>query len=283
MEVTVTNLATELARTVITCDAGRYSVPQLFAGDYSVAASMAGFETQRLELLLDPSQTTDQNFSLAVGAPSTVVEVASTSARINVNPYDMATTIEAKQIEQLPMLSRNYLALAQLSPGIMKGRQGVRGDQMEEGFKSGGLAMEHVAISLDGVDNTGRVVYGPLATQSQTAKPPPEAIAEFKIITNNTSAEYGAKAGATILISTKGGTNQLHGSAYWFHRNAAVSANPFMFNRDSPRDPETNEITVSKPPYIRHQYGGTFGGPIILVVRLLRIRPFSFSAFRVRV
>ena len=225
VEVTVTHLDTGVSRTTATGDSGRYSVPQLFAGNYRVSASMAGFDAPQLELLLDPSQDTEQSFQLSVGAPSHVVEVASSAARINLKPYEMATVIDEKQIQQLPLDGRNVLALAGLSQGILKGNQAGRGDQMEEGFKSGGLAMEHVAISLDGVDNTGRVVLrGPLATQSMTAQPPPEAIAEFKVITNNTSAEYGVKAGATILISTRGGTNQFHGGVYEFHRNAAVSA-----------------------------------------------------------
>ena len=274
VEVTVTHLETGVSRQAVTDDSGRYSVPQLFAGNYRVSASMAGFDAQQMELLLDPQQTTEQNFQLSVGALTNVIDVRASSARINVNPYDVATVIEETQIEQLPLDGRNVLALAGLSPGILKGRQGGRGEQAEDGFKSGGLAMEHVAILLDGIDNTGRVVFGPLATQSQTAKPPPEAIAEFKIITNNTSAEYGAKAGATILISTKGGTNLLHGGLYHFHRNAAVSANNFMFNRDGPRDPDTNELTTDPPPYIRNQFGGTFGGPIV------RDKTFFFFSFQ---
>ncbi len=273
VEVTVTNMDTGVSRQVVTDDSGHYVVPQLFSGNYRISASMAGFDANQLDLLLDAGQASEQNFQLAVGAPTNVVEVASTSARVNVNPYDMSTVIEEKQIEQLPLDGRNVLALAGLSPGILKGNQGGRGNQAESGFKSGGLAMEHVAISLDGVDNTGRVVYGPLATQSQTAKPPPEAIAEFKVITNNTSAEYGAKAGATILISTKGGTNQFHGGVYEFHRNAAVSANNFMFNRDGPRD-SNGELTSPAPPYIRNQYGGTFGGPII------KDKTFFFFSFQ---
>ncbi len=114
---------------------------------------------------------------------------------------------------------------------------------------------------------------GPLATQSMTAKPPPEAIAEFKVITNNTSAEYGARAGATILISTRGGTNQFHGGLYEFHRNAAVSANNFMFNRDAPRDGD-DQLLNDPPPYIRNQFVGTFGGPIV------RDKTFFFVSFQ---
>ena len=262
VEVTVTNLDTGVSRQVATDDSGHFSVPQLFGGNYRVGASMAGFDAQQLELLLDPGQATEQDFQLSVGAPTNVVEVVSSAARIDMNPYNMATVIEEKQIQQLPLNNRNVLALAGLAPGIIKGQQALRGNQAEDGFKSGGLAMEHVAISLDGIDNTGRVVFGPLATQSQAAKPPPEAIAEFKVITNNTSAEYGAKAGATILISTKGGTNQFHGTFYEFNRNAAVSANNFMFNRDGPRD-ANDELINDSPPYNRNQYGLTFGGPII--------------------
>ena len=273
VDITVTNVETGVSRNTVTNDEGRYSVPKLFTGTYRISMSMAGFNTQQSELLLDAGQTTEQNFRLAVGTPSNVIEVSATSARITVTPHTVATVIEEKQIEQLPLLNRNVLALASLAPGIIKGSQGNRGDQMEDGFKSGGLAMEHVAISLDGIDNTGRVVFGPLATQSQAAKPPPEAIAEFKVITNNTSAEYGAKAGATILISTKGGTNDFHGGIYEFHRNAAVSANNFMFNRDAPRD-SNGDIISTPPPYIRNQFGGTFGGPIIAD------RTFFFFSFQ---
>ena len=272
--VNVTHLDTGVSRQTVTDDSGRYTVPQLFSGDYRVSASLAGFGTQKLLLLLDPRQTTEQSFQLSVGAPSNVVEVASSGARINMKPYEMATVIDPKQIEQLPLDGRNILALAGLSPGIIKGSQAGRGELAEEGFKSGGLAMEHVAISLDGVDNTGRVVYGPLSTQSMAAKPPPEAIAEFKVITNNTSAEYGTKAGATILITTRGGTNRFRGSLYEFHRNAAVAANNFMFNRDGPRDPDTDELTSEPPPYIRNQFGGTLGGPI------MRDKTFFFFSFQ---
>ena len=163
-------------------------MPQLFTGDYRVSVSMAGFDAQQLELLLDMGQTTEQNFQLSVGAPTTVVEVKSSAARINVNPYDVATVIEEHQLEQLPLLGRNVLQLANLAPGVLKGRQGARGNQAEDGVRAGGMAMEHVNILLDGIDNATRVVFGPLAQQSQSAKPPPEAIAEFKVITNNTSA-----------------------------------------------------------------------------------------------
>ena len=273
VEVTVTNLATGVSRQAVTDDSGHYSVPQLFTGNYRVSASMSGFDAQQLELLLDPGQATEQNFQLSVGVPTTVIEVASSAARINVNPYDVATVIEEKQLEQLPLLGRNVLQLANLAPGVLKGRQGARGNQAEDGVRAGGMAMEHVNILLDGIDNATRVVFGPLAQQSQSAKPPPEAIAEFQVITNNTSAEYGSKAGATILISTRGGTNQFHGTAYDFHRNAAVAANNFMFNRDGPRD-SSGELTQDPPPFLRNQYGGTIGGPVI------KDKTFFFFSFQ---
>jgi hypothetical protein len=123
--------------------------------------------------------------------------------------------------------------------------------------------MDQTAILVDGVDNASRTVQGPLITQAQTMKPAVEAISQFKVVTNNVSAEYGYKAGAQVLVSTKGGTNEFHGSLYEFHRNNAVAANSFMFNRDSPRDPDTNEIITPRPPFIRNQFGGTIGGPII--------------------
>jgi hypothetical protein len=177
----------------------------------------------------------------------------------------VGTVVEEKQIQELPLDGRNYLSLAGLSPGILRGAQGGRGEQTspEGAYRSRGLPFDQAAILVDGVDNAARTVLGPLVTQAQTLKPSVDAISEFKVVTHNVSAEYGYKAGAQVIVSTKGGTNQLHGSLYEFHRNRAVSANDFMFNRDTPRDPQTNELTESPPPYIRNQFGGTFGGPII--------------------
>ena len=281
VEITVTNLATMVARTTITSDSGYYSVPLLKEGSYEIRCSLVGFTTQTSKIALDFHQRAQVDFELQVGQMTEVVEVIATAARIQTKAHDVGTVIEEKQIHELPLNGRNYLSLATLSPQILRGGQGTRGEQTKDegGFRSGGLPFDQTAILVDGVDNASRIIQGPLISQAQTLKPAVEAISEFKVLTNNVSAAHGYKAGAQILVSTKGGTNSFHGVLYEFHRNAAVSANNFMFNWDGPRDPDTNELTVATPPYIRNQFGGTIGGPIIKDKTFFF---FSFQATRLR-
>jgi outer membrane receptor protein involved in Fe transport len=275
VEISLTNVDTKATRKVVTNDSGFYSVPLLKEGNYRVQCSLSGFQTTQSDVRLDVGQVVRMDFQLQLGNITDVVEIMSTSARIQQQPHSVGTVIEEKQIQELPLDGRNYLTLAGLAPGILRGGQGGRGEQTsgEGGFRSGGLPFDHTAILVDGVDNAARTVQGPLITQAQTLKPAVEAVSEFKVVTNNISAEYGYKAGAQVQVSTKGGTNEFHGSLYEFHRNAAVSANNFMFNRDAPRDPQTGELT-SKPPYIRNQFGGTFGGPIV------KDKTFFFFSFQ---
>ena len=123
---------------------------------------------------------------------------------------------------------------------------------------------------LDGADNSAYVGNGPLLTQTQAVKPALESISEFKVITNNTSAEYGFKMGAKVLVASKSGTNAFHGTLYEFHRNASLAANNFMFNKfNSPA-----ETGLDTPKYIRNQFGAAVGGPI------KRDRTFFFASYQ---
>ena len=275
-EVIAKNSKTGVSRQVVTDDSGFFSIPLLKEGRYELSCAMSGFDSQRTEIVVEIGNVSTHDFQLNVGAPTNVVEVTSTAARIQTKGFNVGTVIEEKQIHELPLNGRNYLTLAQLSPGVLRGSQSTRGEQTagEGGFRASGLAFDQTAILVDGVDNASRTVSGPLNNQAQTLKPAIEAVSEFKVITNNISAEYGYKAGAQIMVSTKSGSNQFHGVLYEFHRNAAQAANNFMFNRDAPRDPQTNEITRPTPPYIRNQFGGTFGGPII------KDRTFFFVSYQ---
>ena len=275
-DITLTNLDTKVTRKAVTDGSGFYQVPLLKEGRYQVHASISGFQSKQAEVRVEVGQIVQLDFQLQVGKISDMVEVQSSADRIQQQPYNVGTVVEEKQIRELPLNGRNYLSLANLSPGILRGGSAGRGEQSadEGGFRSGGLPMDMTAILVDGVDNASRTVQGPLITQAQTLKPAVEAISEFKVVTNNVSAEYGYKAGAQVLVSTKSGTNQFHGDVYEFHRNAAVAANNFMFNRDGPRDPNTNELTEKKPPYIRNQFGATLGGPVF------RDKTFFFVSFQ---
>ena len=257
-EVTVTNLATEISRTAISNDQGFYSVPLLAAGNYRINCSLSGFTTQETEILLQVGQVARVNFRLEVGQVSQVVEVTAEAAQLQSKTTDVGQVIDERRIRELPLNGRNYLSLALLSAGVVQVGQAGRGHRQaaEGGFQAAGMHIAQNNVLLDGVDNSSRmstIFVSPLTNQVQAVKPSVDAVAEFKVITNNVSSEYGYRMGAKVLVSTKSGTNAFHGSLYEFHRNHAMGANNFFFNKnDQP-----------KPQFIRNQYGGTVGGPII--------------------
>jgi hypothetical protein len=119
-------------------------------------------------------------------------------------------------------------------------------------------------VLLDGNDNSSRNSGGPLGFQSQVVKPPVDAVGEFKVITNNTSAEFGYRTGAKVLVSTKSGTNEFHGSAYEFLRNQKLDGTNFFANRVGSR----------KPAFRQNQFGATAGGPVF------RNRTFFFFSYQ---
>ncbi|MFB3902613.1 MAG: TonB-dependent receptor domain-containing protein [Acidobacteriota bacterium] len=266
-DVTITNVETGTVRNTITNDSGFYSAPLLKEGTYTVKCAMPGFSTQETTIKLDFDQVARVDFQLRVGEITDVIEVTATAARVQTKAQNVGTVVEEKQIHELPLDGRNYLSLAGLAPGVIRGGQGGRGEgaTTEGGFRSGGLAYEHTMVTVDGADNSTRVTRGILSYQAQAMKPAVEAVSEFKILTNNVSAEYGYKAGAQVMVSTKSGTNELRGSLYEFHRNDALAANNFMYNRDAPRTAtgEIDSASTPRPVYIRNQFGGTLGGPIV--------------------
>jgi hypothetical protein len=127
-----------------------------------------------------------------------------------------------------------------------------------------GINVAQNNILLDGMDNSSRSSGGPLGFQSQAVKPPVDAVSEFKVVTNNMAAEYGYRAGAKVLVTTRSGTNEFHGSAYEFLRNDKLDGTNFFANR----------VGAPKPTFRQNQFGATFGGPII------KNRTFFFGSYQ---
>jgi hypothetical protein len=126
------------------------------------------------------------------------------------------------------------------------------------------MAMAQNNMLLDGNDNSSRTSGGPLGFEAQGVKPPVDAVGEFKVVTYNMSAEYGYRSGAKVLVSTKSGTNDFHGSVYEFLRNEKLDGTNFFANRSG----------ASKPTYRQNQYGATLGGPVI------KNRTFFFGSYQ---
>lgn len=265
-EVSVTHLGTAIRKSVITNDVGYYSVPLLSAGRYKVEAAMPGFTTQETEIRLQIGQVARVDFQMKIGEVTEIVEVRAESSVLQSKPMDVGEVIDEKRILEMPLNGRNYLDLAKLTIGVLPARQLGRGHRAgdEGSFIAVGMHAAQNNVLLDGADNSSQTSGGPLGFEAQAVKPSVDAVSEFKVITNNTSAEHGYRMGAKVIVSTKSGTNEFHGSVYEFHRNDALGANNFFANR----------VGAEKPKFLRNQFGATFGGPIV------KNRTFFFASYQ---
>ena len=230
-EVSVTNLDTGVVRTVISNDAGLYTVPLLKEGRYRVTCRGSGFSSQQAEIRVQVAQVARVNFQLQLGEMSDVVQVSAEAELVQSKAQDVGQVIDEKRIRELPLNGRNYLELAQLSAGVVPSSQAGRGHRTAEegGFRSAGQHVAQNNLLLDGSDITSKTSRGPLGFQAQAVVPNVEALSEFKVLTNNTSAEFGFRQGASVVVSTKSGTNGFHGSIFAFHRNSACVGERLLF------------------------------------------------------
>ena len=274
VEMTVTNLGTGVKHTTQTNDVGFFSIPFLNPGNYRIEAVGEGFAPSvRENLKLDVQQIARVNFTLAIGTVAQTVEVSAAAALLESEQATMGQVIDNKRIVEMPLNKRNYLELARLSVGILPGNNvgaGTRPGQNEAGYVGMGMRGYQNEVLIDGVDNSSRSGGGPLGFEAQATKPSVDAVGEFKVVTNNFSAEYGYRMGPKVLVSIKSGTNQLHGSLFEFIRNDKLDAANFFANRSG----------SAKPTLRQNQFGGTIGGPI---VKNKTFGFFSYQGTRIRI
>ncbi|MEZ5391695.1 MAG: TonB-dependent receptor [Bryobacterales bacterium] len=258
--VTVSNDATGVDVIRSTNEVGFYTAPGLNPGDYTVSVTADGFSTaQRPGVRLEVAQTLRLDIQLSVGQLTEVVEVSAAAQLIQSEKTEVGQVIDSKRILEMPLNGRNYLELARFSVGVLPSRslgKGTRQDG-ERGGEGGtmavGMAAAQTNVLVDGADNSSRNSGGALGFQAQSTKPAIDSVGEFKVVTNNNSAEYGYRMGAKVIVSTKSGTNQFHGSAYEFLRNDKLDGTNFFANAQG----------AAKPTLRRNQFGATIGGPIV--------------------
>ena len=251
-KVTVANAGTNVQRNTVTDNTGSYQVLDLPIGMYVVTVEMKGFTkavTQPQELNINQSLRVDA--PMKVGGTTEVVEVQSQSAQVEtVNPT-IGGTVTGKPIQDLPLNGREVLDLAFTQPGVLPapttGYGSEKSGEFSEGFTVAGGRPDAVTYLLDGGLNNS------VTSNNVVFDPNPDTIAEFRILTNNYTAEYGRNGGGTVTVVTKSGTNQLHGSLFDYLRNEDFNAN-YYFDK---------EFGQPRPVLKRNQFGGTFGGPII--------------------
>jgi Carboxypeptidase regulatory-like domain/TonB dependent receptor len=244
--VKATNTATGAVRTATTGSTGTYVIPDIPVGNYDVSVGKMGFSTlQFRNLQLTVAQNLTLNGMLEVGAVTESVEVAGTAvAPINLEDAQLSNVIDSRRILDLPLITRDPYYLALLSPGAQSTDLG--------GLTVNGQRERNNNFLLDGVDNNDAGVPGGFGIATIN----PDSTQEFRVITNNFLAEFGRNTGAIVDVITRSGTNEFHGDAYEFNRVNAMAARDF-FN-PSPTPGETDP----QNPFVRNQFGASFGGPI---------------------
>lgn len=248
--VNATNTETGVKRTVRSNQQGIFVIPDLPIGSYSLQIEKDGFRTQqRTGISLLTGQVIDISFALVLGEASQTVEVTADSAQLQTASSSVSTTIDAKQISDLPLNGRNPLQLTTLTPGTTLTATGTEaGQQDNTGLVVNGLRPTQSTYLLD------NAIYNNRFFDSVPILPNPDALQEFTIQSSNYSAEFPG-AGALVQLSTRSGTNQIHGTAYEYLRNTVLNA----YNRFPARG--ANNVAI-KPPFKLNQFGGTIGGPI---------------------
>ncbi len=250
--ITATNPATEVSETVTTDEVGRYIFPALRPAFYNLKVEAAGFKTiVRSNVELRVGLQTDLDFGLELGEVTETVQVTSESTLLNTVSAALGTEVTNRYIIDMPLLDRQISNLSFLAPGVTEtigsGVDDIRGTN----FSSNGQRNATAEVRLDGNLSTTNE-SGEGGNTIVNYQPSVEIIQEFKLQSNSFSAEYGNNGGTVINIVTKSGTNEFHGSGYYFFRRPKFDANDFF----------SNSAGQPKGEYARDQYGGSIGGPI---------------------
>ncbi|MBM3810845.1 MAG: TonB-dependent receptor [Acidimicrobiia bacterium] len=253
VKVSATNAGTNETRTMSVGEAGEFSFPQLLPGQYTLTAEQTGFRKEVIRgILLETGQSARIDVILKVGSVTETVEVTAATPLISSENANVGAVVDQKKVVELPLNGRDYLQLALMAPGVAPPAQGST-----LGFRGGINVAGHSEVAnqyiKDGIDNNDETTNQPLH------RPILDAVREFKVLTGTYGAEYGRQAGGQIIVTTRGGTNDFHGTLWEFHRNSVLDARNFF--------------APTKPSFRRNQFGAVAGG------KLVRDRTFYFVGY----
>jgi len=255
-QITVTNVATQVNRTAKTDQQGYFQVLALPIGSYKVSAEQQGFRSvTSAAQTLQINQALRVDIKMEVGAVSQRVEVGATAAPVETVNSTLGQSVAGRTLTNMPLNGRDTLDLALLQPGVTESNDDNGG---AGNYSIAGGRTDSVTFLLDGGLNND------LLDNSNLLDPNPDAIAEFRLLTSNYTAEYGRNGGGIISEVIKSGTNQIHGSLFEFFRNRVLDANDFFNVQQG----------LPRLDLKRNQYGATLGGPIV------RDRIFFFLAYQ---
>src|SRR5580765_5818469 len=244
--VTAKNDSTGVTSTQTTTDSGLYSFSSLPVGNYTITVEKQGFKTlQKTSNALQVGEPLTVDGTLEIGQVSEVVTVQGGAEQLQTANATLGNVVEQKAIEALPLNGRNPLTLLLLEPGVVQRSFGGAGS----GVHVNGSRDRAYNVTIDGIEANESSVPNPV---SNLYRINPDNVQEFKVTTNNATAEEGRNSGASISIATRSGTSEYHGTGFYFLRNEALNSNEWYANAQK----------APKPLIRMGQYGFEMGGPI---------------------
>ncbi len=246
--VSLESIDTGIKQSGVTDSNGGYQFFNVKSGRFRLTAESQGFKqglTEPFVVTVNARQRVD--LTLQIGTTSESVTVSGAAARLETETSSRGTVVGTEQVVNLPLNGRNYADLALLAPGVR--RSGIA-DSRDASFNVNGMRSSQNNFVIDGVDNNS---YGTSnqGFSNQVVQLSPDSVQEFRLETNNFSAEFGRAGGAVINASIRSGTNQLHGSAWEYLRNTRLNATGFF-----------KPINNQKVTLVQNQFGAALGGPI---------------------
>jgi carboxypeptidase family protein len=247
VKITLTNEATGISRDALTNDSGDYSFVEVAPGTYTVQFELAGFKKNvQKNVIVDVNQVVTLNSTLQIGGAQETVEVTSEAPQVDTTSTQLGAVINDRSVNELPLNTRDTYQFLQLQPGVQS-QLGSSGSLFAGSDDPGSVSVNGGRtrannFNVNGGDANDQFVNTP------TIEPTPDAVEEFRVITNTFDAEYGRNSGSVVNVITKSGGNTFHGDLYEYFRNTILDARGY---------PDT-----SKPQLNQNQFGGTFGGPI---------------------
>lgn len=238
VEITATNVATNLQRQVTSNSSGSYELINLPVGSYVITANKAGFKSFKTsDISLNVNQVFVQNVQLQVGEVSESVTVEADPTQVETTNTQLETLIKGDTIVSLPLNGRNWIQLQTTIPGVVG-----TSSRFGSNFATNGSQAQQNSYLVNGTDTNDLPLNTPLII------PSPDAIGEFNLVTNTINPEYGRNSGAVLNAVIKSGTNSFHGSAFDFYRDTFLNSK--------------NYFKSSKDIFHQNQFGGTIGGPV---------------------
>jgi len=246
--VTARNVATGFTRTAVSGETGTYRIAPLPPGTYSVTAELSGFATMVFNgAIVQVGSSTNVDFTMKVATVAESITVTGESPLVQTTKSDVGQVISTNLIQNIPLSGRRFQDLSLLVPGTRPSNYYDPTKTEVGGISYGGMSGRAVNITVDGGDNNDGVVRGLLQQMSA------DAIQEYKVTTGRYSAEFGRSTGGLVSVVTKSGTNQMHGSAFGFFRDAKLNAETYF----------EKQADTGKQPFSQQQLGGTAGGPMV--------------------